>query len=158
MVGPGTCHRLSSEYSGNRCLQMLFVREQYHWLLLVMDMDDQPPEQPRKEGQSVLSLANGHLLNPRCSRLQFLLTSKHIIHKMQDPALAPSRVRYRPTHREHLVQFHILPGARPDQVVILEAGHGQHWLPIECGMIEAIEQMEPARSRRREADPAVYLA
>ena len=65
---------------GATVLDTSFGREQYHWLLLVMDMDYQAPEQSGKEGQPVLFLANDHLLNPRSPPLLLPLIVRHRIH------------------------------------------------------------------------------
>ena len=70
------------EYSNTLCLRTRLVREQYHRLLLARNMDDQASEQPGKEGQFVLFLAEDHLLNLHCPGLLLLLIVKPSVHEM----------------------------------------------------------------------------
>ena len=52
-----------------------------------------------------------------------------------------------------LVERHVLLIMRADQVMKGVAGDCQDGLAIEFGVIETVQQMQPARSRRRETDP-----
>jgi len=50
------------------------------------------------------------------------------------------------------IQRHVLLGERADEVVKRHTRDGEDRLPVECGVVEAVQEMDPARARRREAD------
>jgi len=61
------------------------------------------------------------------------------------------------THiHEKLVELHILLAPRFRQIVELHAGYGQHWLPVQFGVVEAVQQVDAAgaRSGQTAAQPA----
>ena len=53
---------------------------------------------------------------------------------------------------EDFIQLHVLLRIGMNEVVILKAGHGKNGLSVELRIIQAIQQMQTARSRRRETD------
>jgi len=55
-------------------------------------------------------------------------------------------------HKE-LVGRNILLRVSSNQVVELQSGDGQHWLPVELGVVESVQQMDSSRPRRGQAYP-----
>ena len=53
---------------------------------------------------------------------------------------------------EQLVQFHILLGQRPDQIVEMHAGDRQHRLAVQLRVVKAVQQMNAAGARRAQTD------
>jgi hypothetical protein len=53
---------------------------------------------------------------------------------------------------EKLVELDVLLGKRVEQIVELQARNGEHRLPIELGVVEAVEKVNATRPRRRETD------
>ena len=53
---------------------------------------------------------------------------------------------------EQLVELDVLLGEGVDQVVVLQPGDRQHRLAVELGVVEAVQQMDAAGARGREAD------
>jgi len=43
------------------------------------------------------------------------------------------------------IQRHVLLGERADEVVKRHARNGEDRLPVECGVVEAVQEMDPAR-------------
>ena len=53
---------------------------------------------------------------------------------------------------EQLVELHILLGVGGHEVVILQAGNGEHRCAVELGVVEPVQQMDAARTRGGQAD------
>ena len=51
------------------------------------------------------------------------------------------------------VERHILLRVGPDEVMKLQPGDGQHWLVIEFGIIESVQEVDAAGARSRQAYP-----
>src|SRR5262245_43014653 len=57
-----------------------------------------------------------------------------------DPGIVDGHVSKKP------VEVHVLLGVRVDQIMIMMAGDGEHWLTVELCIIETIQQVNPAES------------
>ena len=53
---------------------------------------------------------------------------------------------------EHPVEVHVLLGAGVDQVVEVVAGDGEHRLAVELGVVEAVQEVQPAGAAGGQAD------
>jgi len=52
---------------------------------------------------------------------------------------------------EQLVELDILLGVGVHEVMILQAGDGEHWRAVELGVVEPVQQMNSTRTRGGEA-------
>ena len=80
----------------------------------------------------------------------------HVLHMFRPHH--PGRI-HRHVHQQP-VEVHILLRVGVDEVVIVVAGDGEHWLLIELGIVEAVEQVHAAGAGGRQTYPeaAVYFA
>jgi hypothetical protein len=53
---------------------------------------------------------------------------------------------------EQFVEIDVLLRERPDEVVVVMPGDRQHRLSIELRVVQAVQEMDPTRPRRRDAD------